>query len=140
MTGDCSIGTLVSVSSALGLHMANLFTEGPLDRDPVVRADQQISYQTAEGVTRRIVHDDNGHGLEFVINEYQPGTSSSGQPVHHAGTEFGLVISGTLTVHLDGVDHVLRAGDGITYSSQMPHIISNRGRAPARAVWINLDT
>ena len=135
-----SIGTLVAVSSALGLHMANLFAQHQQERDPVSRVKEQIVYQTAEGVTRRIVRNDNAHGLEFVVNEYEPGTSSSGKPVHHSGTEFGLVMSGTLTVNLDGVDQVLRAGDGITYASQIPHVISNHGRTPARAVWINLDS
>jgi transcriptional regulator with XRE-family HTH domain len=135
-----SIGTLVSVTSALGLHMANLFASPESPADPVSRVKDQIEFETAEGVIRRIVHNDNLRGVEFVVNEYQPGTSSAGEALHHAGTEFGVVLSGTLTVTLDGIDHVLRAGDGITYSSQVPHRISNHGKTQARAVWINLDS
>lgn len=135
-----SIGTLVSVASALGLHMSELF--GGIqnsDSDPVSRLDNQISFKAEEGALRRVIHSDVNKGLEMCVNEYEPGTSSSRDPVHHGGYEFGVVVSGTLTVILDGVEHVLRAGDGITYPSQVPHRISNVGRNRARAVWVNLD-
>lgn len=135
-----SIGTLVSVASALGLHMSELFggMEGS-DANPVRRVDDQVSFESEEGALRRVVHTDLGRGVEVCVNEYEPGTSSSGNPVHHGGTEYGVVLSGSLTVTLDGVDHVLRPGDGITYSSQVPHRIANAGRTRARAVWVNLD-
>ena len=135
-----SIGTLVSVTSALGLHMSELFeSSAAAEADPVRRRDDQVSFETAEGVLRRIVHSDLASGVEFVVNEYQPGTTSSSRPVHHGGTEYGVVLSGTLTVTLNGVDYVLRQGDGITYPSQWPHRISNHGKTQARAVWVNLD-
>lgn len=135
-----SIGTLVSVASALGLHMSELFGGiQDADSDPVSPLDKQVSFETEEGALRRVVHSDVTIGLEMCVNEYEPGTSSSRDPVHHGGYEFGVVVSGTLTVSLDGVDHVLRAGDGITYPSHVPHRISNVGRNRARAVWVNLD-
>jgi uncharacterized cupin superfamily protein len=84
------------------------------------------------------VHTDVEHDLEMVINEYEPGTSSSKTPVHHDGMEFGLIISGTLTVSLDDVDYVLEPGDGIAYSSITPHVLTNNGLVKARAVWINV--
>src|SRR5258708_2672765 len=109
-----SIGTLVSVSSALGLHMAQLFQDPHAQASsPVRRRADQVVVQAAEGVSRRLVHTDVEHDLEMVINEYEPGTSSSKMPVHHDGMEFGLIISGVLTVHLDQVDYALDAGHGI---------------------------
>jgi len=58
--------------------------------------------------------------------------------VHHDGMEFGLIVSGTLTVNLDDVDYVLESGDGIAYSSATPHVLTNNGPVKARAVWINV--
>jgi transcriptional regulator with XRE-family HTH domain len=134
-----SIGTLVSVSSALGLHMAQLFQDPSAQAlSPVRRRADQVVIQAAEGVSRRLVHTDVEHDLEMVINEYEPGTSSSKTPVHHDGMEFGLIISGTLTVSLDDVDYVLEPGDGIAYSSSTPHVLTNNGLVKARAVWINV--
>jgi uncharacterized cupin superfamily protein len=89
-------------------------------------------------VSRRLVHTDLDHDLEMVVNEYEPGTSSAAAPVHHEGMEFGLIISGTLTVRLGNVDYVLAAGDGISYDSTTPHVLTNHGQTKARAVWINV--
>jgi transcriptional regulator with XRE-family HTH domain len=134
-----SIGTLVSVSSALGLHMAQLFQDPYAQASsPVRRRADQVVVQAAEGVSRRLVHTDVEHDLEMVINEYEPGTSSSKTPVHHDGMEFGLILSGVLTVHLDEVDYVLETGDGIAYASTSPHVLTNNGPGKARAVWVNV--
>jgi transcriptional regulator with XRE-family HTH domain len=134
-----SIGTLVSVSSALGLHMAQLFQDPAAHPpSPVRRLAEQVTVQAAEGVSRRLVHTDLDHDLEMVVNEYEPGTSSAAAPVHHEGMEFGLIISGTLTVRLGDTEYVLAPGDGISYDSTTPHVLSNHGPAKARAVWINV--
>lgn len=134
-----SIGTLVSVSSALELHMAQLFQDPSAQASsPVRRRADQVVVQATEGVSRQLVHTDVEHDLEMVINEYQPGTSSSKMPVHHDGMEFGLIISGTLTVRLDEVDYVLETGDGIAYASTSPHVLTNNGPGKARAVWVNV--
>ena len=135
-----SIGTLVAVSSALGTHMSDLFDTGHDHRSPVHRLVDQVEVETAQGVLRRLVHNDPPHGLEMVVNEYEPGTSSGPEATHHSGSEFGILLSGTLTVEIDGTDHVLKPGDAISYSSTTPHRISNLGRAKARAVWVNLDS
>ena len=134
-----SIGTLVSVSSALGLHMAQLFQDPAAQPpSPVRRLAEQVTVEAAEGVSRRLVHTDLDHDLEMVVNEYEPGTSSAAAPVHHEGMEFGLIISGALTVRLGDIDYVLAAGDGISYDSTTPHVLTNHGQTKARAVWINV--
>jgi transcriptional regulator with XRE-family HTH domain len=134
-----SIGTLVSVSSALGLHMAQLFQDPAAQLpSPVRRLAEQVTVQAAEGVSRRLVHTDLDHDLEMVVNEYEPGTSSAAAPVHHEGIEFGLIISGALTVRLGDTDYQLAAGDGISYDSTTPHVLTNHGQTKARAVWINV--
>jgi transcriptional regulator with XRE-family HTH domain len=134
-----SISTLVAVASALGTNMSDLFGAGDEHRAPVRRLNDQLEVQTAHGVLRRLVHNDSARGLEMVINEYEPGTGSGPEPSRHNGAEFGIVLSGTLTIQVDGVDHVLTAGDAIHYPSTTPHQITNAGHTKARAVWVNLD-
>jgi transcriptional regulator with XRE-family HTH domain len=136
-----SIGTLVAVSSALGTHMSDLFDLAqPAEQSPIRRLADQVVVETAAGVLRRIVHNDPARGLEMAVNEYEPGTASGASPVHHVGTEYGVVLTGSLTVEIGGVPHVLRPGDGITYPSTSPHRIGNNSRTYARAVWVNLDS
>lgn len=134
-----SIGTLVAVASALGLQMHDLFEHGAgAVASPVVRKGEQTEVQTSEGVIRRLAHHAAEQGLEIAVNEYEPGTASGERLIHHVGHEYGVVISGTLHVDLDGQVHVLGPGDAIRYDSATPHRIANRGRSRARAVWVNL--
>lgn len=133
-----SIGTLVAVSSALGVQMRDLFEHPDVDDSPVLRLEEQTEVETAEGVHRRIAHQAPEQGLEVAINKYHPGTSSNDQPTHHEGMEYGVVIEGSITVELDDRSYVLHPGDAIRYDSTIPHKIANSTGKPARAVWVNL--
>ena len=135
-----SIGTLVAIASALGVHMTDLFDDvGANEAEPVVRLQDQQVYVTGEGVQRRVVRTDDTHGIELVMNEYEPSTGSGGEPVHHEGHEFGLVLEGTLTVEVNGSVYELKTGDSISYDSNLPHKIVNRGKKHVKAVWVNLQ-
>ncbi|BCB88751.1 cupin domain-containing protein [Phytohabitans suffuscus] len=137
---SASVGTLVSVASALGVHMYDLFDHPEPEREsPVTRRAEQSVVHTSEGATRRIAHHDPRSGIEMAVNEYAPGSASGPRATHHRGREFGLVVSGTLRVELGDEEHDLGAGDVIAYPSTRPHRISNAGDAPAVAVWINID-
>ncbi len=127
-----------SIRAARKRRRLTLQELGERPPSPVRRLADQVTVQAAERVSRRLVHTDLDNDLEMVVNEYEPGTSSAPGPVHHEGSEFGLVISGVLTVRLGGVDYVLGTGDGIAYESATPHVLTNHGPERARAVWINV--
>lgn len=134
-----SIGTLVAVSSALGVQMQDLFGHPKAEENsPVVRLDEQTEVETAEGVLRRVAHQAQEHGLEVAFNEYAPRTSSNDKPTHHEGMEYGVVIEGSITVELGDKTYVLHPGDAIHYDSTVPHKIANLNGSVARAVWVNL--
>jgi transcriptional regulator with XRE-family HTH domain len=135
-----SIGTLVAISSALGAHMSDLFdNRAGKQEEPVIRVEDQRVYVTAEGVKRRVVRTDDEHGMELVFNDYEPGTGSGSDLVHHSGYEYGVLLEGSLSVEVDGSTYELKPGDSISYNSQLPHRIQNNGRKHARAVWVNLE-
>ncbi|KWX68231.1 helix-turn-helix domain-containing protein [Mycobacterium sp. NAZ190054] len=135
-----SVGTLVAVASALGVHMYDLFAhKDGADGSPVTKLSEQTVVRLGEGTTRRVAHNDASAGLELAVNEYDVGGASGPSPTHHEGREFGVLISGQLTIELDGQSHVLEPGDVIAYSSDRPHRIANTGDERAVAVWVNLD-
>jgi transcriptional regulator with XRE-family HTH domain len=136
-----SIGTLVAIASALGVHMADLFElEVDGSRDAVQRAAEHQVVETANGVLRRLVQVDPRRGVELVVNEYAPGTASAVQVTHHGGYEYGYVLEGVLTVELQNAVHHLEPGDSIAFESTRPHRIVNDGTVQARAVWVNLSS
>ena len=136
-----SIGTLVAISSALGIHMSDLIVDqnkGP--EELVSRQRDQDSFTTAPGVLRRVLRVDRVHGVEIAINEYEPDTGSGPSPTHHPGYEYGVVLKGRLTVELEGEGtHDLHVGDLISYPSAAAHRIWNHSSRRVKALWINLE-
>ena len=135
-----SIGSLVAISAALGVHLPDLFSseEAP-PSDPVSRAADQPVYQVRRGAQKRILRDDPAEGIEVAINTYEPHTTSAETMLHHPGFEYGVVLQGRLTVELDGALYRLKRGDLISYDSTRPHRISNESTRRTRALWINID-
>lgn len=136
-----SFGSLLAIASALGIHMSDLFDIPETNtREPVCRHEDQPVFETGVGVLRRLLRIDDSHGIEFVVNEYSPGTFNSATPVRHAGYEYGLLLEGELVVELAGDPYQMTPGDSISYSSSTPHRIINNGSTIARAVWVKLDS
>ncbi|MDQ2744572.1 MAG: XRE family transcriptional regulator [Chloroflexota bacterium] len=134
-----SIGSLVAICDALSTSMSDLFDGlGHKSSGTVVRRADQLVYMTDEGVRRRILLNLARYGVEFAENEYAPGTKSAASPVHHAGAEFGILLSGSLEVHIDTATYVLEPFDVIHFESNRPHLFVNPGAEPARALWVNL--
>lgn len=137
---SASVGTLVSVTSALGVHMHDLF-DRPDDAhaSPVVRKDDQALAIASEGTTRRIAHYDAQAGVELAVNTYAAGGASSPTATRHQGRELGVVLAGSLRLEIDDEVYVLEPGDAVAYPSTKRHRISNDGVTECVAVWVNLD-
>ncbi len=134
-----SIGTLVVLASTLGAQMSDLLDRSAHDsHDIVARAAGQRTFQTAEGVMRRIVTHDPKRGVEIAINEYEPDTASAPKPLAHEGYEYGLTLEGQLRVTVSGKVFDMEQGDLISYPSTEPHQIVNPGPGRTRALWVNL--
>ena len=126
--------------ASIGILMSDLLA-GPrrVAGGPVSRASQQPINGTAGGVRRRILRQDRRRGVEIAISEHAPDIGSAATPVHHAGSEYGVVLEGGLTVEVDGVKHTLRPGDLMSYESSCGQLMWNYGGERARALWVNLD-
>jgi transcriptional regulator with XRE-family HTH domain len=56
------------------------------------------------------------------------------RPHDHAGVEFIYVMDGNLTVHINGEEHTLEAGDAIYFDSNSPHAYRRSGGRKCSAV------
>lgn len=134
-----SIGSLIVVSEALGKNMSDLLASDDHSDDLVVRVSDTQVIVTENNVVRRVLKEDRTNGISIAINEYAPNTASNDTPLSHEGFEYGLLLEGQLTVEVDGISHILRAGDLISYASRRPHKIRNSGDKVARTVWFNTN-
>ena len=91
-----------------------------------------------------------GHGLEELTpplpgqradvskHALEPGAATGGSgdpPMHEPGArETAVVVSGRLTLLVDGDEHELAPGDAVTFDADLPHHFENRGRKTAEFV------
>lgn len=132
-----SINTISKLASALDLQLGIFFEPRPqTDQELVVRKDQRrrIGIPDPNFVYELLVPDLN-RTLEFVWVESAPGTSTENSPFQHEGEECGLILQGTLEVHLGDEVFVLEAGDSIIFDSSKPHWYRNIGSERVLSVW-----
>jgi transcriptional regulator with XRE-family HTH domain len=66
--------------------------------------------------------------------EFLPVAPEKLRPHEHAGVEFIYVIQGSLSVHIDGAEHALDAGDAIYFDATLPHAYRRSGGRVCSAV------
>jgi transcriptional regulator with XRE-family HTH domain/quercetin dioxygenase-like cupin family protein len=82
-----------------------------------------------------------GQTVDFLLVTYEPGgtSSSSGDLMRHAGSEYGFLVRGELVLTL-GFDEIrLRPGDAVSFDSTTPHGYRNDGTEPAVGVWFVIE-
>ena len=66
--------------------------------------------------------------------EFFPVAPDKLRPHDHAGVEFIYVIQGTLSVHMNGAEHALEAGDSVYFDATIPHTYRRSGGRLCSAV------
>lgn len=94
-----------------------------------------VDVEASEG-TREVLTPDTAGTIEAFWVENLPFYDTSETPYQHDGEEFGIVLSGTRDVYLDGIRHRLEAGDSIRYSSTIPHWYVNPRDVKCVAGWV----
>ena len=132
-----SFNVLSKIATALGLQLGIFFEETPaLDRNIVVhRSDRRRLGVSDPNFLYELLTPDLNHTLEMVWVESAPGSSTEDSPFAHEGEECGLLLQGTLEVHIGDQAFVLHAGDSITFDSTLPHWYSNPGPERVLSVW-----
>ena len=77
---------------------------------------------------------------EFLEVVYAPHTARPATEIRHEGREYGIVISGELTVEVEGATTALGPGDSIVFDSTRPHRFWNDSEGEVRAIWFVRDT
>jgi transcriptional regulator with XRE-family HTH domain len=138
-----SLNTLYQLATRLDLSVDEILGLGPgkpAHPEPaavVQRQSDNPSLEMSGGVRWERLAGSPSLGLEPLLVTYPPGAASSadGRMVTTAGLEFGLLLSGRLTLRVGFETHVLEAGDSVFFERARPHVYSNDGNLEARGVW-----
>lgn len=129
-----SIASISGIAAVLGGSMGE-FLDDPPRPEMLTRHDARQVYAVATGGLRyeRLSNAFDGSHLRSVIIHEPPGHRS--EPVSHPGEELIYVLSGALTVELEGSTTLLATGDSIHFSSQRTHASWNPGLETAVLLW-----
>ena len=137
-TGDrqASIAAVLTLARIFGVSLASMF-ETQVASDPclVIRANE-VSPQTAGGLTytplSNAEHFFNLQPIRVVVSPKRKGSDH----FHHEGEEWLYVLSGRLTLSLDGRIYDLDAGDAAHFDSRRPHRLIARGSQNAEVLLV----
>jgi|SRR5665213_161086 len=103
---------------------------------PLVRPSERKAIVLDSGVTWERLTPTTGAKSNFLFIRYEVGASSTsdGNLLQHAGTEYWYVLRGALEVVLGFETYRVNAGDAITFESSTPHRLANTGDEPAEAI------
>ena len=131
-----SIATLQKIADFLGVGI-NWFFQGPAvappgERDIIVRkANRRILDLSAEGVVEELLSPTLSGQLALVVTTFEPGFGTGRGGRLRKGEEAGMLLSGTLELHVDRKCFVLKAGDSYSLRRKGRHRFVNAGSDPA---------
>lgn len=133
------IGTLKAISDVLGVHI-NWFFQAQPERPPeeveyIVRAESRRRMTfTGLGIREELASPNLAGPLELLVSTIEPGADSG--EYSHDGAEAGFVLSGRLTLWIDGRSFDLREGDSFSFPSTLIHRCHNPGSVVTRVLWV----
>ncbi|WP_166878758.1 helix-turn-helix domain-containing protein [Salinibacterium sp. ZJ450] len=129
-----SIGTLLSMSDALGIALSAL-VEPPSSRVVrISRAGEGAQLWTGEHGGRGVllVSTQPPEVVELWDWRMNPGDRHESKPHHPGARELLHVSAGVVTLNVGGDRHELAAGDAIMFPGDVPHAYGNEGAEPAQ--------
>lgn len=144
-----SLATLMNIAEALGVTVEELFHRQEPERrllPSLMHSEERKTLMLKGGIQIQLLTRGVNSPFEFLLLRFPPGatdgigitTTNEETDLHtHEGNECGLVIQGTLDVHVDDKVYRLKPGDTITFYSDSPHKISNSGDEEAAAIWVD---
>jgi transcriptional regulator with XRE-family HTH domain len=138
---SASVAMLRRIAEALGLTVADLFSEDDATGHRVVRRADRPALPAGPGVRKYLVSQRPLRNVEIYAGEFDPGASTGDEPYTHGDAqEFLLVRHGRVVLWLgapgEAVPYPLGAGDALEFRTSLPHRVVNEGDEPAEVLWV----
>lgn len=132
-----SISSLKKVLAGIPMSLVEFFSleaEQDAPGQILYRASELTDLSSGTVSMRLIGRAHPSRAIAFLDETYPVGSDTGKDMLVHQGEEAGLLIEGRLELTVEGVVHVLEAGDGYYFESSRPHRFRNPFDAPARLI------
>jgi transcriptional regulator with XRE-family HTH domain len=139
---EVNISAMHEIANALEVQISWFFRGGQSAAQDelglVVRqANRRIMDFHGSGVHEEILSPTISGELLLVESTFAPGASTGDRDRERRGEEAGVVLSGSLELHVDGKALLLNAGDSFAFTRRGPHRCHNPGHVPAVVLWVH---
>lgn len=108
------------------------------NQSPVVHREHRKFLSPGKGIRFYLLNPNLTGPIEFIYNEYDPGSTTGPDLYQHPGCECGLILSGELEIQIKDEVYLLKEGDSITFNSTDPHSKRNVSDKMCTCVWANV--
>ncbi len=126
------------IAAGLDLTLSQLLRLDEAKHVVVVRSGEGRERERAGHRLQELTPPLPGQRADVSRHVLEPDASTGGPsdpPLHEPGArETTLLLSGELTLVIDGEDHALRTGDAVTFDADLHHHFENRGSDPAEFI------
>jgi len=133
-----SIEALVQILEVLGSSLSEFFRDLEMGEQKVVfRLDDRVLVlgEGDEETIELLIPGAQCNMMDPVLVTIEPGRASTDSG--HEGEEFGMVLSGTVTLEMEGYkDQRVRKGECFYFKADRPHVVINKGRRTATVLWV----
>jgi transcriptional regulator with XRE-family HTH domain len=136
-TSEPALSDLRKVAMLFNLPLSFFFSNSPehAESDHVVRAQsRRIMHDDTTGLREELLSPDLGGRFEMLRSVFAAGTMIPA-PVTRPTEEAGYIVSGQLTLTLDGQVYELKAGDSFRFAGEAMQW-KNEGREDAVVIWV----
>ncbi len=130
-----SISSLKKILEGVSLTVTEFFTlEIPTESQVVFKKDTLVDVG-GDGVELHLVGSVQPDSkLAFLIEHYQPGSSTGKDMITHIGEEAGTVIEGSIEITVAGRRFKLTKGDSYKFSTSLPHKFKNTSKKVCKII------
>lgn len=133
-----AVDTLLDIAALLNLDLEYLFSEYKKPGDvTVMKAGDRPRFQEGGASYEFLSRAQEGdQGIEAYNLELSPGGIKGSPDYGHVGKEMGILLQGSGELRCGGQVYPLEAGDSVSFSSDVPHVLVNTGNETLKAFWV----
>jgi transcriptional regulator with XRE-family HTH domain len=133
---NASVGTFRKLADGLGIGLPDLFSDVSIHPHKVLRGEERPRIEVGSRISKYLLSQTPLLNFEVYVANFLPG-GHAGEPYTHGNAQEMLVVTaGTVTLVLDGIEYLLKAGDSAEYLTSALHTVRNDSDLPAEALWI----
>ncbi|MDF1534915.1 MAG: cupin domain-containing protein [bacterium] len=134
-----SIEALSQILEVLGIPLSEFFKVMELGEQKIVFGEKDrvvLEGDHDEETIELLIPGAQKNLMDPVLVTIEPGKASIDSG--HEGEEFGMLLSGTVQLRMEGSKtvHRVRKGESFYFKSDRPHTIENLGKRTATILWV----